>query len=179
MFVVRTPFPHLFFLVVHPCLPATILDKCSAQQEIRRFFIDQHFAVSNNFFSTYGTVFLKLRYRDTVAFCTKNWMHEKLVTDSLQTSRFQIFSDHFQCPYDALCNKHLPGHSPSIIIAFEFFGMSVSTRTPCIFWRVRESCVCFRNNIPFFPPWSYFLRSNDFDNQQHFVLNSLWLIVCN
>jgi len=35
-------------------------------------FIDQHFAVSNNFFSTYGTVFLKLRYRDTVAFCTKN-----------------------------------------------------------------------------------------------------------
>jgi len=30
-------------------------------------------------------------------------------------------------------NKHLPGQSASIIIAFEFFGMFVSTRTPSIF----------------------------------------------
>jgi len=29
-----------------------------------------------------------------------------------------------------LCNKHLPGRSASIIIAFEFFGMFVFTRTP-------------------------------------------------
>jgi len=39
-------------------------------------------------------------------------------------------------------------------------------------------CACFRNNIPFSRPSSYFLWSNDFDNQQHFVLNCLWFIVC-
>jgi len=33
------------------------------------------------------------------------------------------------------------------------------------------------NNITFRPS-SYFLWSNDFDNQQHFVWNILWLIVC-
>jgi len=32
------------------------------------------------------------------------------------------------------CYKHLPGQSSSIIIAFEFFGMFVSTRIPSVFW---------------------------------------------
>jgi len=32
------------------------------------------------------------------------------------------------------CYKHLPGQSASIIIAFEFFGMFVSTRTPSVFF---------------------------------------------
>jgi len=31
------------------------------------------------------------------------------------------------------CNKHLPGQSASIIIAFVFFGMFVSARTPSVF----------------------------------------------
>jgi len=30
-------------------------------------------------------------------------------------------------------NKHLPGQSASIIIALEFLGMFVSTRTPIVF----------------------------------------------
>jgi len=41
-----------------------------------------------------------------------------------------------------------------------------------------ENCSCFRNNLPFYRPSSCCLWSNDFDDQQHFVLNSLWLIVC-
>jgi len=85
------------------------LDKISAQQEISCFFIGQYSAVSNNFFSTYFTVFLKLRYRDTVAFRTKNVMDENLVVGSLQTSLSRcdvekILSDHFQCPCDAINN---------------------------------------------------------------------------
>jgi len=36
--------------------------------------MNHYFAVSNNFFSTYSTIFLKLRYRDIVAFRTKNSM---------------------------------------------------------------------------------------------------------
>jgi len=68
------------------------------------------------------------------------------------------------------CNKHLPGQSASIIIAYEFFGMFVSTRTPSIFLGGRKSCTCFRNNVPFLRPSRYFLWSNDFDNQQHLVL---------
>jgi len=65
------------------------------------------------------------------------------------------------------CNKQLPEQSASIIIAFghAFLGG-------------RERCACFRNNITFFRPSSYFLWSIDFDNQQHFVLNCLWFIVC-
>ena len=76
------------------------------------------------------------------------------------------------------CNKHLPGQSASIIFAFEFFGMFVSTRTPSVFLGWSESGACLRNNIPFLRPSSCFLWSYDFDNQQHLVLNSLWLIVC-
>ena len=36
--------------------------------------------------------------------------------------------------YNFRCNKHLPGQSASIIIAFEFFGMFVSTRTWSVFF---------------------------------------------
>jgi len=75
------------------------------------------------------------------------------------------------------CNKHLPGKSTSIIIAFEFFGMCVSTRTLNFFW-AGGSCACFRYNIPFFRPSSHCLWPIDFDNQQHFVLTCLRLIVC-
>jgi len=70
-------------------------------------FINQYSAVSKNLFLTCCSVFLKLRYRDIVAFRTKNWMDENLIIDSLQTSRFplwrrKILSDHFQWPCDAI-----------------------------------------------------------------------------
>jgi len=99
------------------------------------FYRSVRSAVYNNFFSTYCTEFLKLHYRDIVGFCTKNWKDEKLVIDSLQTSCFplwrgKVLSDHFQMPL--WCNKHLPGQSASRIIAFEFFVMFVSTRTPSV-----------------------------------------------
>jgi len=38
--------------------------------------IDQYSAASNNLFLTCCTVFLKLRYRDIIAFRTKNLMDE-------------------------------------------------------------------------------------------------------
>jgi len=56
-------------------------------------------------------------------------MYENLVMDSLQTSRFQILSDQYKCPCDAINTFQ----SANIIIAFEFFGMLVSTRTPSVF----------------------------------------------
>ena len=51
------------------------------------------------------------------------------------------------------CNKHLSGQNARIIIAFEFFGVFVSTRklAQAFFWR-RKSCACFRNNISLFRP---------------------------
>ena len=112
------------------------LGKSSAQHEIRCFFIHQHSVISNNFFSTYCTVFLKLHYRDIVAFRTKI---ECMIIWSL------TFCSIFRFPFIAIftfpniawsfsmplwCNKHLPGQSASITIAFKFFGMFVSTRTP-------------------------------------------------
>ena len=39
------------------------------------------------------------------------------------------------------CNKHLPGQSASIIIAFEFFGMFVSSRNPNILFGLEEKFV--------------------------------------
>jgi len=49
-----------------------ILDKSTAWHKIRCFFVDVYPCASNNYFSTYCTAFLKLRYRDIVAFRTKN-----------------------------------------------------------------------------------------------------------
>jgi len=64
------------------------LDKSSAQHEIDAFF-RPIFCCLHEIFWTYCTVFLKLRFRDIVAFRTKNSMDEqKLVIDSLQTSHF-------------------------------------------------------------------------------------------
>jgi len=83
------------------------LDKSSAQQEIRCFF-RPIFCCLYKKFSTYCIVFLKLRYRDIVAFRTKNWMGmQKLVIDSLQTSHSRLWhgktlSNHFQCPRGAI-----------------------------------------------------------------------------
>jgi len=124
--------PTPLFLAIHPCLPATIFGQkfSSARNQIP--FIDQYYVVPNNFFSTYcrPTVFL------LVAFCTKNWTDENLVVDSLQIFTFPavtwkniVWS--FSMPL--WCNKHLPGQTASIIIAFEFFDMFVSTRTPSVF----------------------------------------------
>jgi len=76
------------------------------------------------------------------------------------------------------CYKHLPRQSASIIIAFEFFGMFVSTRTPSVFLEGVKVVPIFEIIYLFNRPSSFFLWSDDFDNQQHFVLNSLWLIVC-
>ena len=119
--------PHLF-LSNNPAWQQQFLDKSSAQHKIKCFLIDHYSAVSNKFFSTYCTVFLKLRYCDIVTFRTKNWIDENLVVGKLQISRFplwhgKILSDHFECPCDAI----------SIIIAFEFLAC-LSVRVPQTFF---------------------------------------------
>jgi len=102
-------------------------------------FINQYCAVSNIFFLSYCTVFLKLQYHDKVAFRTKHWMNENLVNDSTANFTFTavtwkniIWS--FSVPL--WCNNlpgHLPGQSTSIFTAFKFFDMFVSTPTPSVF----------------------------------------------
>ena len=122
---------HTSFLARHSCLPATIFGQKFSSARNQLLFVNQYSAVFNNLFSTCCSVFLKLRYRDIVAFRTKNWMDENMVIDSLQTSRFPLWRGKnivwsFSIPL--WCNKHLPAQNASIIIAFEFFGMFVSTR---------------------------------------------------
>ena len=74
------------------------------------------------------------------------------------------------------CNKHLPGQSSSIIIAFEFFGMFVSTRTPSVLsWTVVlvfEIMNCF-SMFKLFSMVKWLWQSTAF------FVNNLWLIVCN
>jgi len=172
---------HTSFLAIHSCLPASIFGQKFSSARNQMLFIDQYSAVSNDLFLTCSTVFPKLRYRDIVAFRTKIWMnvfgHWLTANLAFPAVTWKLLFDHFHCPCHAINN--FQGQSASIIITFEFFDKFVSSRTPIIvFGWGRKSCACFRNNIPFFRPSRYFLWSNDFDNQQHFVLNILWLIVC-
>ena len=174
MFGVRTPFPHLFF--TNTSLPASnnFWTKIQLSKKSDAF-------LSANILLTL-IIFFNLLYSiskiDIVAFRTKNWMDENLVVGSRQTSlsRRDVENIVWSFSMPLWCNKQLPGQTASI--TFEFFGMFVSSRTPSVFFGGRESCACFRNNIPFFRSSSYFLWSNDFYNQQHFVVNILWLIVC-
>ena len=121
------------------CTPACeqqFLDKSSTQHGIRCIFIDQYFAVSVNFFSTYCTVILKLRYRDIVSFRTKKIAWVKiwsLINCKFHVSRCDVENIVWSFSMPLWCNKHLPGQGPNIIIAFEFFGMFVSTSTPNVF----------------------------------------------
>jgi len=85
-------------------------------------------------------------------------MDKSLVIDSLQTTRFQILSDNFQCPYDA-------SQSASIIIAFEFFGLFVSTHTPSVFWGEGKVVLAFEIIYLFSTDVIFYIsKSNDFDN---------------
>jgi len=97
-------------------------------------------------------------------------MYENLVIDSLQTSRFQILSDHFQCLYDAI--NTFQGKVPASLLISSFL-VCLSLRVPQAFFGGEGKLHLFSKQYTFFRPSSYFLWSNDFDNQQNFVLNSL------
>ena len=73
------------------------------------------------------------------------------------------------------CNKDLSGQSASIIIAFEYL-VCLLLRVPQAFflggWKV--VLVFEIHQYIFFRPSSCYIWSNDFDNQQHFVLCDWW-----
>jgi len=98
--------------------------------------VDPYSAVSNNIFPPYcmPTVFLQVRYRDMVAFRTKNCVAEQeikswsLTRCKLQTSQILLWrvgttlSDHFQCPCNPI--NTFQGEVPAFIDS-SFFGMFV------------------------------------------------------
>ena len=129
--------PTPLFLVIPSCLPATVFGQKFSSARNQMLFINQYSAVSNNLFSACCTVLLKLRYRDIVPLRTKSCMDENLVIESYQTSRFPLWRRKnivWSFPMPLWCYKHLPGQNASIIIAFCFFGMFISTRNPSNFW---------------------------------------------
>jgi len=152
MLDVGTAFPHLFFSNTSLSASNKFWTKVSSARN--QIFLLGNILLSLIIVLVQCTIFLKLRYRDMVAFRTKklnewefgHWLTANFTFPAV-TWKNIVWS--FSMPLWCKCNKHLPEQSASIIIAFEFFGMFVSTRTPSIFW-VRESCACFRNNIPFF-----------------------------
>jgi len=145
MFRVGTAFPHVFFGKTPQPASNNFWTKVQLSIKSDAFSSTNIILSLIHFFSTYCTVYLQLRFRDTVVFRTKIWMYKDVVIYSLQTSCLQMLSTHFQCPCDAINTFH-----SSIFIAFELFGVFVSTRTTNLFGGARESCACFRNNIPFF-----------------------------
>jgi len=118
--------PTPLFLAIHPCLPATIFEQKFSSARNQMLFVDKYSAVSNNFFFNllYSTSNIALP-RYTVGRVSYKKMNEKEFGNWL-TANFTfpavtwkniIWS--FLMPL--WCNKHLPGQSASIIIAFEFF----------------------------------------------------------
>jgi len=137
-------------------------------------------AVSNNFFSTYCTEFLKMHYRDIVGFRTKNWKDEKMVIGSLQTLRFPLWrgkklSDHFQMPL--WCNKTPSRAKCQHNYCFRVFLLCLSLHVPQAFLSGEKQVVLVFETIYLIRRSSYFLWSSDFESTA-FYLNSLWLIVC-
>jgi len=119
-----------------PVCQQQFLDKSSAQHEIICFFIDQYSAVSDNSFSTYCTVFLKLCYCDIVAFRPKinGWQFGHWLTANFTFSAVTWKNIVWSFTMPLWCTKHLPEQSASVIITFEFLvGVFVSTRTLSVF----------------------------------------------
>ena len=122
---------HTSFFIKTP-LPASnnFLSKVQLSKKSEAF-LSANILLSLIIFSTYCTVFLKLRYHDIVAFRTKIecrlWEFGHWLTASF-TSPNIVWS--FLMPL--WCNKHLPGQSANILIVFEFWGMFVSTGTPSV-----------------------------------------------
>jgi len=105
---------HTFFSAVHPCLLATIFGQKFSSARNQILFSDQYSVASNHFFSTYYTVFLKLRYRNIVAENLVIWLtaHFRLTFPAVT---WKILFDHFQCPCDAM--DTFQGKVPTV-----FFG---------------------------------------------------------
>ena len=102
------------FLSNTPACQQQFFDKSSAQHEIRCFFIDQHSAVSDDFFSTYCTVFLKFRYRDIGRVLYKKlngWEvgHWLTANFAFPVVTWKNIDWSFSTPF--WCNKHLPGQN--------------------------------------------------------------------
>ena len=131
------------------------------------------------------TIFLKkLRYRDIVAFSTKKlneWEFGRWLTANFTfpavTWRNIVWS--FSMPLWCKCNKHLPGQSASINIAFWFFGMFVSARTPSMFLGKGKLCLFPKQyNFSTFKLFSMvkWLRQSTAFCLKYFVIDSLLLM---
>jgi len=109
-------------------------------------------------------------------------MDENLVIDSLQTSRFPLWCGKtvWSFPTPLWCNKDLPGRSASTTIAFEFFGLFVSTRTPSVFlgWKGKVVLVFDIVYLFFDLQVVFFGQMTSIINSIFFQKVSDWLIVC-
>jgi len=101
---------------------------------------------------TYSSLYLKLPYRDIVAFRTKiEWVRSWSLTHcKLHVSRCDVKNIVRSFSMPLWCNKHLPGQSARIIVALEFL-VFVSTRTPSVFGGKGKLCLFSKcSNILFF-----------------------------
>ena len=148
MFDVGTPFLQLFQQYIpqgnllladrdDPCLLARCFRRTSAQHEVKCLLSSNIllFLLIGFHLKVQCIIFLKLRYRDIVAFRTKKlngWEfgHWLTANFTFPAVTWKNIVSSFSMPL--WCNKHIPGQSASMTIAFEFFGMFVSTRTPSV-----------------------------------------------
>jgi len=99
-------------------------------------------------FSTYCTVYLKLRYRDIVAFRNtklNGWAFGHWLTANFTypAVTWKILSDHFQRPCDAI--NTFQGNVPALLISsFCYVCLYVYSKH---FFQGKESFACFRNIV--------------------------------
>jgi len=149
MFVVGTPFPHLFFGNT-PSLAATVFRQKFSSARYQMLFYRATFCCLQYFFFNllYSMSKILLPPHTRVSYKKlREFGHWLTANFTFPAVRWKDIVWSFSMPL--WCNKHFPGQNASIAIAFEFFDMFVYTRTPYVFFWGRESCACFRNSIPF------------------------------
>ena len=123
--------PTPLFLAIHPCLPATSFrQRVQLSPKLDAFsstiillspiiFFNLPYSISKTALPRYSHIsYKKLNVWEFGHWLTANFTFPNIVWS-------------FSMPLG--CYKHLPGQSASTIVAFEVFGIFVSTRTPSVF----------------------------------------------
>ena len=140
--LVRERCSHTSFLAIYPCLPATTFGQKFSSARNQMLFHRKCSAISNNFFNLlYNISNSRVSYKKLNGWEFGHWLTANFISSAVTR---KILSDCFQCPCDAINTFQLKGQSASIIIAFEFFGMFVSTRTRAFLWGEGKVVLVFK-----------------------------------
>jgi len=169
---------HTSFLAIHSCLPATIFGQKFSSARSQMLFIDQHSAVSNIFFNLlYSISKIALPRYSRVLYKKIEWVRIWSLTHyKLHVSRCDV-EKYCLIIFNTIVMQLIPSRAKcQNNYCFRVFWYVCLYANPKQFWGVGKVVLVFEI-IYFFSAFKIFsmtsTMSNDFNNQQHFVLNIL------